>query len=372
MAGLVMAAGKGMAQTIDKNIIKVVPHYLDELSEVDFLAQTQPLKEEPLGDKFLSYQMRMPLGWTKSTSTEREGLIGNTNANNGLSARILGIVTKYYGPNRIDNVDFFQIEAMNLDYELSVRNWFLNYVFTRGFTLQGMEKVGEQAIEAQYVTLVDDAAYVFRVRAEANGPRVVLISYAVPEKYWEKERGMQERVIRSFQFLSPEKSVNQNTRTYAFLDLLRFDYPAGWRLIAPNIYSTDGMDAKLISTQDKKTVSGEIDLRIISTELDTSLAEEVGYLKEDIQERGLKIGSLIEVLDGDFTFKDHILYNRVEVYEAKDESRKIQDHEMWLAVLVEDRYYYIITMLTPGRNSDFYTWAKNSEAFQVVVESLRP
>jgi hypothetical protein len=132
------------------------------------------------------------------------------------------------------------------------------------------------------------------------------------------------------------------------------------------------MDAKLISTQDKKTVSGEIDLRIISTELDTSLAEEVGYLKEDIQERGLKIGSLIEVLDGDFTFKDHILYNRVEVYEAKDESRKIQDHEMWLAVLVEDRYYYIITMLTPGRNSDFYTWAKNSEAFQVVVESLRP
>lgn len=376
-------AGQGMAQTIDKNIIKVVPHYLDEMSDVDFLAQTQPVSEEPLGDKFLSFQMRMPLGWTKASTVEQDKAFlkyddddsnkQKKDAQTALSARILGVVTKYYGPTRIDYVDFFQIEAMNLDYELSVRNWFLNYVFTRGFTLQGMERTGEDSLEAQYVTLVGDTAYVFRVRAQANGPRVVLVTYAVPEQYWEKERAMQERVVNSFKFVSPEKTLNEHTRTYAFLDLLRFDYPAsGWRLIAPNIYSAEGMDAKLVSTQDKKTVSGEIDMRIISTELDTSLAEEVGYLKEDIQERGLTIGNLIEVLDKDYKFGDHILYNRVEIYEAKDASRKIQDHEMWLAVLVEDRYYYIVTMLTPSRNSDFYTWAKNNEAFQVVIESLRP
>ena len=356
------------AQVIDKNIIKVVPHYLDEMSDVDFLAQTTPMKEQPLGDRFLSYEVRLPLGWTKAQESDREsGAGGKTN----ISSRVLGTVTKFFGPTRIDAVDFFQIEAMTLDYEMSVRNWFLNYVFTRGYSLQGMETIGEMAIEAQYVTLVKDTAYVFRIRAIANGPRVLVISYAVPEQHWERERGLQERVIRSFRFISPEKVLAEHVRTYAFLDLLRFDYPSNWRLIAPNIYSTEGMDAKIVSTADKKTVAGEIDVRVISTELDTSLADEVKYLKEDIQERGLRIGKMIEIGEG-FNFQDHILYDRIEVYEAVDESRKIQDHELWLAVMVEDRYYYIITMLSPGRAADFYTWAKNSEAFEIVIESMRP
>ncbi|MBU0859879.1 MAG: hypothetical protein KJ667_08070 [Alphaproteobacteria bacterium] len=355
------------AQVIDQNIIKVVPHYLDEMSDVDFLARTQPLKETPMGDRFLSYEVRLPLGWAKAEDSDREV----SSSKSGLSSRLLGNVTRFYGPTRIDAVDIFQIEAMTLDYELSVRNWFLNYVFTRGYTLQGMEEIGEQAIEAQYVTLIKDTAYVFRVRAYANGPRVLVISYAVPEQHWERERGIQERVIRSFRFLSPEKILAEHVRTYPFLDLLRFDYPSSWRLIAPNIYSIEGMDAKVVSTADKKTVAGEIDVRVISTELDTSLADEVKYLKEDIQERGLKVGKMIEVGEG-YKFHDHILYDRVEIYEAKDESRKIQDHELWLAVMVEDRYFYIITMLTPGRASDFYTWAKNSEAFEIVTESMRP
>jgi hypothetical protein len=355
------------AQVIDKNIIKVVPHYLDEMSDVDFLARTTPMKEEPLGDKFLSYEVRLPLGWAKAEEGDREA----TTSKSGMTSRILGTVTKYFGPTRIDAVDIFQIEAMTLDYEMSVRNWFLNYVFSRGYSLQGMETIGEMAIEAQYVTLIKDNAYVFRIRAIANGPRVLVVSYAVPEQHWERERAMQERVIRSFRFVSPEKVLAEHVRTYAFLDLLRFDYPSNWRLIAPNIYSTEGMDAKIVSTSDKKTVAGEVDVRVISTELDTSLADEVKYLKEDIQERGLKVGKMIEIGEG-FNFHDHILYDRIEVYEAKDESRKIQDHELWLAVMVEDRYYYIITMLTPGRASDFYTWAKNSEAFEIVIESIRP
>lgn len=363
---IVLGAQGAWAQITDKNIIRVVPHYLDELSDVDFLAKSMPIKEQPLGDRFLSYEIRLPLGWTK---VEDAG--GSSTQRQGVSSRVLGVVTKYFGPTRIDALDLFQIEAMTLDYEMSVRNWFLNYIFARGYTLQGLETLDDGSIEAQYVTLVRDNAYVYRVRAIANGPRVMIISYAVPEQHWQKERAMQERVIRSFKFTSPEKTQSEHTRTYTFLDMLRFDYPSSWRLITPNIYSTEGMDAKLVSSVDKRTVSGEIDVRIISTELDTSLADEVKYLKEDIRERGLSIGQMIEIGEG-YKFQDHVLYNRIEIYESKDESRKVQDHELWLAVLVEDRYYYIITMLTPGRMSDFYTWAKNNEAFQVVVESIRP
>lgn len=354
------------AQVIDQNIVKIVPRYQDEMSDVDFLARTQPIKETPMDDRFLSYEIRLPVGWTKAEDSERD-----SESRSNVSSRLLGAVTRYYGPTRIDAIDIFQMEAMTLDYELSVRNWFLNHIFTRGYTLQGLEELPDKSVEAQYVTLIRDTAYVFRVRAVANGPRIVLISYAVPEQHWQRERALQERVVKSFRFVSPEKVASGHVRTYPFLDLLRFDYPASWRLIAPNIYSEEAMDARVVSSPDKKTVSGEIDVRIISTELDTSLADEVKYLKEDIGERGLKIGKMIEI-GTNYKFHDHILYNRVEIYEAIDDSRKILDHELWLAVLVEDRYFYIVTMLTPGRNSDFYTWAKNNEAFEVVIQSLRP
>lgn len=40
--------------------------------------------------------------------------------------------------------------------------------------------------------------------------------------------------------------------------------------------------------------------------------------------------------------------------------------------MVEDRYYYIVTMLTPGRKADFYTWALNTETFGSVIQSLMP
>ena len=41
---------------------------------------------------------------------------------------------------------------MTLDYEMSVRNWFLNYVFARGYSLQGMEAIGDQATMDNEVT----------------------------------------------------------------------------------------------------------------------------------------------------------------------------------------------------------------------------
>lgn len=366
---MMLGFGPALAQLTDNEVLNRVPHHADELSEADFLKGTTVVTQEPLGDKYLAFEVRLPLKWTKSQDMER-GIVAKDNKSSQ-GSRILGEISKFYGPTRPDAGDFFMVEAMTLDYEMSVRNWFLNYIYSRGYSLQGLEVIDDSTVEAVYVTLKGDNAFLYRVRAIANGPRVVVVSYAVPEQYADKERGMQERVLSSFRFISPEDVVKDHVRTHQFLDILKFNYPSTWRVIAPNVYSMEGMDAKVLNSVDSKTVSGEIDVRVISTELDTSLAEEVKYLKEDIQERGLSIDDMIEV-GSDFKFGDYVLYNRVEIYVAKDKNRKIVDHEFWLAVVVEDSYYYIVTLLTPSRMSDFYTWAKNNEAFKLVVQSLGP
>jgi hypothetical protein len=39
--------------------------------------------------------------------------------------------------------------------------------------------------------------------------------------------------------------------------------------------------------------------------------------------------------------------------------------------MIEDRYYYIVSMITPGRNTEFVRWARNIEAYREVIESFR-
>lgn len=289
----------------------------------------------------------------------------------GLSRRLLGEVASYHGPVKFGSNSKIDIFALELDHEITARNWLINHVLSNGFSLRGLSVVNDRRVEAAYITLVGDTSYFVRLIAEINGPRIVLVKYSVSERYFQEERSWQQYALESFKFTNPEKNRIEMTRTYNFLELLEFEYPASWRLVAPNIYSVDGMEAKLINTKNEKTLSGEIKIVIVSTELDTSISQEVKYAREDLEAIGLTPGKLLGVIDN-YEFNPFILFDRVEVYEANDPKNRIVDHEYWIAVMLEDRYYYIVTMLSPGRDADFYGWARNTEAFQTVVESFTP
>ncbi len=355
------------AQMLDIQKIQKIPRF-KELTDEKFTAETNAVEEKPKGDKYLAYRLRLPKDWSKvleDAPPEEEG------SGQEMSRRILGKVNTYFSPANTDILSRFEVRALELEHDISARNWFLNYVLVNGYTLQGMEEVSNRRVEALYVLLEKDIPYIVRTVAEINGSRIVLASYYMPDMRWEAEKAIQEKIVGSFKFIKPERIRIESARTFAFLDILRFDYPVSWRLSAPNIYSTDVMDAKLVSSPDDKILDGEISVHIISTELDTTLAQEVQNLKGDITDTGLAIGKLIEV-PTNYKFHNHIYFSRVEVYQANDKLKKVEEHEYWLAIMAEDRYYYIVTMVTPSRGSNFYIWVRNSGAFQTVIESLRP
>lgn len=365
----VLPAGRRVvAQPMDVRVIQELASYKNEMSDAAFAEQTESVVQTPKGDKFLAYEVKIPKGWKKHD----ENGVGDDD-DDGLSRRVLGNVVRYYGPVRVDMPvpSRFEIQALELQYGMNARNWFLNHVMTSGFTLQGMKTVSDREVESQYVLIEGTDAFSVRTRAIINGSRMLLVSFYVPDSHWKKERALQERVVESFRFTSPEKSKVELTHTYTFLDLARFDYPDSWRLLTPNIYSTEGMDAKLLSSTNEKTLSGEINIHIVSTSLETTLSQEVQYVKNELKETGFSVGELIEVPTA-YKFDGSIYFSRVEVYKTTEDKKMHTDHEFWIAVMAEDRYYYIVTMLSPGRASDFYTWARNTEAFKTVAESVRP
>ena len=365
-------SGRAGAQSLDLDEIKPLPSYDKELSQKDFLDRTQLVEEMPRGDKFLGFKARLPKSWKRigERIDDSDGE-GSQQGDVKLSRRILGKIVKYYGTEVFTAPSRFEIQALELDQQITARNWFLGYILSNGYNMQGMKVYDDTKVEALYVTIEDSVSYVVRTLAIVNGPRMVLVSYYVPEAQFMQDRGLQEKVVQSFSFLSPEKIQLEPTQTYSFLELVHFDFPANWRLLSPNIHSLQNMDARLIRLEGEKSIIGDINIKIISTELETSLSQEVNFLKSDIREMGLEIGDLIETPTA-YTFKPHITFARVEVYNIKPKDDTIQDHEYWLAVMAEDRYYYIVSMITPARMADFYKWAQNTEAFQTVIESMRP
>lgn len=431
MAGL-FPIEDASSQAIDLNKINKIPRY-STMSQADFEAKTKEFTEVPQGDVYLEYKIRLRDGWQqldlseeeRQAVAEKEGAVAkpsdpydisnlrdqkiSDDKNNVIrndsgeevedepldigeegsmvserfskardmirpkesDIRLLGSVARYVGPANLLAPARLEISAMQLNHDITTRNWFLNYILSRNYTLTGMEQIGDNRVDAEYVLIEQGISYVVRTAAISNGRRMVLISYYVPEKFWEKEKEFQEMSINSFTFLKPEKTVIDDKKTHGFLDLVKFVYPNAWRLIAPNVNSIDNMNAKLLYSSDAMTLQGEIDINLISTELDTNLMKEVEYIRQDLKKRGLGIGEALDT-NATYKFSDKITFSRVEAYTVEGEKRDYIDYEFWLAIMVEDRYYYIITMLTPGRNTDFYTWARNTETFGTVIQSMMP
>lgn len=114
-----------------------------------------------------------------------------------------------------------------------------------------------------------------------------------------------------------------------------------------------------------------MDISVISTELDTNLMKEVETIRKDIKKRGFITGAALDT-NATYHFNDKITFSRVEAYEVAGNKKSYIDYEFWLGIMVEDRYYYIVTMITPGRKADFYKWARNTEAFSMVIQSMMP
>jgi len=364
------------AAQIDMNAsLKVMPSFDSELSEEDFLPQSIPIEEDPAGDKYLTYRINLPDDWQKSKDIMREGDNGDVM----LSNRILRMLAKYTGPADRYDVSYLTIQAMTLEHAISPKMWLLNFIAENGYTVLGFDEEEDVFAECLGVKVIGDRSYTTRMKAMINANHMVLVSYFVPDrnvavdKRWEKERAFQQRTVESFAFVNPKRVKIEMEDTYSYLDLIRFSYPKSWKREMVKTFSVEGMEATLINTFGEDRLAGEIRIRVISTDTDSSLPQEVKRLYKELQGSGHVVGGLIEVHD-DYKYPPHINYSRVEVYAARSTDRMGReiDYEVWLGVLAEHDFYILVTMQTPAREKEFYLWAQNSETFKNILQSFRP
>jgi hypothetical protein len=339
-------------------------------SQEEFEKTTKVIKQEnPYGDSKISYEFRVPKKWSLNVQQAPIGGEGGS----PLSKSVLTIIAKYISEPKNLQRSTITIEAQELAYEISAKNWFINFIINNGFSLSGMTEKSSREIEAMYVALENDVTYVVRTRVILNGSRLVVVRYYLPQENYEEEKVLQAQVMASFRLLQPTAERIETQETYGFLDQSYFNYPKSWTLKEKSILSIERMSALLtqeMTDRKRQILEGHIKIKLISRLLKTTLAEEIENFRKELKIPHYSVGQLIENVD--YTYDPSIKVGKAQLYRLEpDDKVNMQAYEFLVAVMQGDDYYYITSLITPSREQDFYTWAKNMEAVRIVNESMR-
>jgi hypothetical protein len=337
----------------------------------EFEKTTKAIKQEnPYGDSKISYEFRVPKKWSLNV---QQAPIGGGEGGSPLSKSVLTIIAKYISEPKNLQRSTITVEAQELAYEISAKNWFINFIINNGYSLSGMTEKTVREIEALYVALENDVTYVVRTRVIINGSRLVVVRYYLPQENYEEEKVLQAQVMASFRLLQPTKERIETQETYGFLDQSYFNYPKSWTLKEKSILSIERMSALLTQEMtDRKTqiLEGHIKIKVISRLLKTTLAQEIENFRKELKIPHYSVGKLIENVD--YTYDPSIKVGKAQIYKLEpDDKVNMQAYEFLVAVMQGDDYYYITSLITPSREQDFYTWAKNMEAARIVNETMR-
>lgn len=328
-------------------------------------------EKDPYDDQLVSYDIRLPKEWTGNVQAAAKEVAV---ADKIMGDTVLSILGRYVGPAKNLHRSYIVVEAQKLSSEIGVKNWFVNFILRNGFSLDALSEHSDKEIEALYVQVINDQTYAVRTRAIINGPRLIMVRYYLPQENFAEEKALMYQIVNSFKLRSPSTQRIEEQKTYAFLDQSYFDYPATWGLRGKPIYSIERMSATLYQQQvlpsQMTVLEGQIKIDVISKLLKTTLAQEVKSFRDGVNIQGYTIGKLIESIK--YKYDPSIKAANAQIYElVPSDPLTMKSYEFLVTVMEGTDFYYITSMITPSREQDFLTWARNIETAKIVNESMR-
>lgn len=340
-------------------------------SKADFESKSDLIKVMPLNDKSLSYHVRLPKGWIQLNTDE-------VDANSATG--ILRQISAYTSPPRIERRSLFRVSIIDLDSLITVDDWFISYMLEMGFSVEGMKIKSQRLMNAQYTVFENGEPYVVRAVVAISGSRIVLAEYLVHDDVYKQEKDEQIWAMTGFALDNPVDVLPISMKTYNFVDIAKFDYPANWVIQAPQITDITRMEASVLNGKSLKqgeTVTsnnellGRIDVSLVSKDQGLTLADEINLLKEGLKNRKYKLGDYIENVE-ETKINPLITSSRIDVYQVEGVSKKLAGYEYWVGVLESRTRYYLVRLTTVSRGENFKIWAENVETYKVLLRSLGP
>ena len=364
LVGCLLLSQSAVAQKFDVSAIPEL-EALELLPDEEFQEKTNKIKQIPFDDPDLSYEVSIPKDWTDNIAklkvTADDGTVGR---------KVLGELARYTSPTNPEYPrSFFTISAQQLTYEIGVKNWFLNYALINGLSLERLTVNNKKELEALYVEVKKDTTYIVRAKIAINGSKLILAQYYVSSWLHAKEKVMQAQAVNSFELLNLQDTPIEELKTHGFLNQSFFDYPPSWALDVSPVKSIEKMKAKLKRENIEDNLDGVIDIKLYNKVSTPTRSQVLKEFRGEFNVPNYKIGKLIEAPE----FEKHkdMSFGMMQAYQLLPSSSKMIEYELWVGVLEGKNYIYLITLLTPSREEDFYLWARNIETYRLVTSKMR-
>ena len=336
------------------------------LSDEEFKTKTKLIDFNYTDDSAVSHTVSIPKGWSENVAYK------DIDANRKVSnKKVLAIIERYNSPPDEQHArSYITVEAMQLEYEISIRNWFVNYALLNGLSLQNLSVTkGKRELEALYVEIQKDETYIVRTKAFINGRRLLVARYFIPMPLYEDNKEFQAQVIRSVKLKTPSDVPIEELQTHGFLNQAYFDYPSSWHLTAHPVKTINYMKALLHRNTVEGQLEGQINARLYNKEVTLSRKEAIKKFRDNFTVKDYEVGSFIEDVDADY--HQEMSYGSTQVYHLNPILKNMINYELWVSVSENEEYIFINSLITPSRNEEFYAWARNLEVFKLIVRTMR-
>ncbi|MCB9973628.1 MAG: hypothetical protein H6854_03595 [Rhodospirillales bacterium] len=355
------------------------------LSKDEIVNQMSFIEElKPSGDEYSGYKIFVPKSWKKIT----DNLLRNQTDTGVIYGDIATFISNVADPA----ASSVKIEALELEHNISAKNWIAKYFLDFGYMLEGIQEDSWSRAEALGVIYEEGKVdYRERVVVYINGQRVIMMRYASPLFRWDQEKQYQATVAKSFQLTKTDPVKLNKTTDYSLIGYADLSYPSSWEVQAANQKDYDRPYVRFVNPEEtapaleqflnsdankKKEIKskGLIWVQaVIYENTNTSIAEEIERQKETAQKLQMEIVKKYGVINNiSIPFPKGMSLTQLDIYQVKNTAQKSNTYELWVATMKNDFAYFFVTMITPSKDSRYFAWVENKSAFEGVVSSIVP
>lgn len=314
-------------------------------------------QDQPYGNNSLGYSLLVPNTWNYDSSLRAETGYLNTE-----KLKPLAIFEK-------ENA-YIQLQAIQLVREVSAAHWLRYFAVTTGRKIIELVELSPLFSDTLMTFDIEGHAFVGRLAAKIDGNRLFLVfCFAVEEAYpyLEEVFGL---AISSFKLLNPSQQPTIESRQeYKLKDIVQFVCPSSWQYNYPENAPVGKHAIDLYNFDDEQALQGLIRVKAVLKSVVTNSDQLVKDTIIEFSEANFQIQKALHngaVASYSDQFQDGLLMIYLGVIEGSDEPQ-----EFWLSVFEAQSHYIVLSLLSPARESVFYTWAFNKRAYEIVLESLK-
>lgn len=318
----------------------------------------------PYGDINLEFEISLPSDWAVEPNPHKSAP--------DFGKKLIAHVASFSNAPSESVRLHVTVEALQLDHEIDATSWLAQYLFKAGFTPEETTTVDVRRASATYVLArPNGASFQTYIAAQISGNLVVLARFEMPLAYKDYMGFLQKRAIDSFRLTYLQETPIEQHKAFTLVDAVKLNYPESWTVAGSDLTDITKLSMQLHNRNAAGVLEGLIRIyaarRSNETDFTTETARTRDFFSKDMNIEFLKLEKSENYKANSPRFR----FGRLEDYRIKFKKGQTQEQEFRLLVLADPDWYIFLTMITPRKDYDLYTWARHNRTFDLITQSLK-